>query len=61
VLGKGKVVSVSIYHVNTAYGAAGKIPYILNRGIKHFLVVITQLRHYWHPVARLVGQSILTV
>jgi hypothetical protein len=35
VLGKGKVISVLTYHVNTAYGAAGKLPHILNRGIKH--------------------------
>jgi hypothetical protein len=34
VLGKGKVISVSTYHVNTAYGDAGKTPHILNRGIK---------------------------
>jgi hypothetical protein len=34
VLGKGKVIYVPTYHVNKAYGDAGKIPHILNRGIK---------------------------
>ena len=33
-LGKGKVISVPNYHVNTAYGDPGKTPHILNRGIK---------------------------